>query len=67
MRDSEFAMARLACRPKVKVEGEGVGGEEEKGWWVDFGRDRDGRKFEKEFRGILKHKDEKQGKMNAGA
>jgi hypothetical protein len=57
MRDSEFAMARLASnKANVRAKGEE---EEQKGWWFDFGRDRDGKKFEKEFQRILQQKDEK--------
>ena len=47
MRDSDFAMARDASS---HVENERERGE---GWWVDFGRDTDGRKFDEHLEGIL--------------
>lgn len=47
MRDSDFAMARDASSYQERERERG------EGWWVVFGRDRDGKRFGKEVEGIL--------------
>jgi hypothetical protein len=47
MRDSDFEMARDASSYQERERERG------EGWWVDFGRDRDGKRFGKELEGIL--------------
>jgi hypothetical protein len=49
MRDSDFAMARDASSHQEKERER----ERDQGWWVDFGDDRVGRRFNKELEGIL--------------
>jgi hypothetical protein len=50
MRDSDFAMARLAAEKTIT---KGERQEDMRNWWVDFGRDRAGIKFDEEVEGIL--------------
>ena len=50
MRDSDFAMARLAAEKTIT---KGERQEDMRKWWVDFGRDRAGMKFGEEVEGIL--------------
>jgi hypothetical protein len=50
MRDSDFAMARLAAEKTIT---KGERQENMRKWWVDFGRDRAGMKFGEEVEGIL--------------
>jgi hypothetical protein len=47
MRDSDFEMARDASSYQERERERG------EGWWVDFERDRDGKRFGKELEGIL--------------
>jgi hypothetical protein len=50
MRDSDFAMARLAAEKTIT---KGERQEDMRKWWVDIGRDSAGKRFGKELEGIL--------------
>ena len=58
MRDSDFAMARNASSH--------VEGKRGQGWWVDYGRDRAGKRFGREMEGILGESNHKGGMEGKG-